>query len=239
MGAAKDERGSVFCNTNQWEALWPLRRAGRYKRPLSGWVCSHASNTVLYCLKWKRSLVGLPGLQICSSACGRCSLISPLATSGTWQALKGSVTCVPPRREGNSAASVLLSSARVKREFGFERNLRKPIYVHRLTVAEPCGIGLLLQHCAFSAQSGLCTDLRASEGKPLVTSEAAGSCLPSPLFWHELVSVVLHCILLKSAFWSSVALNCAPPNMLEVWPDLQAKGVRQIQNRTLLKKMPF
>lgn len=25
-----------------------------------------------------------------------------------------------------------------------------------------------------------------------------------------------------------VALNCAPPNMLDVWPDLQAKGVRQL-----------
>lgn len=42
-----------------------------------------------------------------------------------------------------------------------------------------------------------------------------------------------------SAFWSSsVDLNCAPPNMLDVWPDLQAKGVRQIRNRTLFK-FPF
>lgn len=101
------------------------------------------------------------------------------------------------------------------------------------------GLIYFLQHCAFSALSGLYTDLRADKGKPLLMSEAAESCLPSPLFWHELLSVILHCILLKSAFWSSsVALNCAPPNMLDVWPDLQAKGVRQIKNRTLFK-FPF
>lgn len=36
MGAAKDERGSVFCNTNRWEVLWPLWRAGLCRRPCQG-----------------------------------------------------------------------------------------------------------------------------------------------------------------------------------------------------------
>lgn len=54
------------------------------------------------------------------------------------------------------------------------------------------------------------------------------------MFWHELLSVILRCILLENALWSnSVALNCAPPNMLDVWPDLQAKGVRQIKTSKL------
>lgn len=69
-------------------------------------------------------------------------------------------------------------------------------------------------------------------------SEAAESCLPSSLFWHELLSVILRCILLENAFWSSsVALNCAPPNMLDVWPDLQAKGVRQIKTVNFLNSL--
>lgn len=110
--------------------------------------------------------------------------------------------------------------------------------MHKLTVVELCGIDDFLQHCAFSAQSGLCADLGAGKGKPLLVSQATESCFPS-LFGHESLSVILHCILLMSAFWSSsVALNCAPPNMLDVWPDLQAKGVRQIRNRTLFK-FPF
>lgn len=67
MGAAKDERGSVFCNTKQWDVLWPLWTAGHHKCPLSGWIYSGASNSPVL-LVWKRSLVGLQDLQIHGSA---------------------------------------------------------------------------------------------------------------------------------------------------------------------------
>lgn len=62
--------------------------------------------------------------------------------------------------------------------------------MHKLAVLELYGIDILLQHCAFSAQSGLYTDLCGGKGNPLLMSEAAESCLPSPLFWHELLSVI-------------------------------------------------
>lgn len=102
--------------------------------------------------------------------------------------------------------------------------------MHKLTVLELCGIDSLPAALHFLPRVASVQNYERVKGKPLLASEAAGSCLPSTLVCHELLSVILHCILLKSAFWSSsVALNCAPPNMLDVWPDLQAKGVRQIK----------
>lgn len=110
--------------------------------------------------------------------------------------------------------------------------------MHKLTVLELCGIDSLPVALHFLPRVASVQNCEQVGANPLM-SKAAGSCLPSTLVCHELLSVILHCILLKSAFWSSsVALNCAPPNMLDVWPDLQAKGVRQIKKITLLK-IPF
>lgn len=163
----------------------------------------------------------------------------PLRNLRNCRSSAGAVACVPPWREGNPAG--LGVAAR---------------YVHKAWILDLRGtienqftcinwqfwsfVGLIhfLLHCAFSAQSSLYTDVGAGEGKPLVMSEAAEGCLPSSPFRHELLSVVLHCILLRSAFWSSsVALNCAPPTMLDVWPDLQAKGVRQIKTVLFLNSL--
>lgn len=143
MGAAKDERGSVFCNTKQWEVLWLPWRAGLYKRPLSGWVCSGASNTVLYRSYGRDHLWGCEASKSVAQAVGRCSSISPLETSGTRQALKGAMTVFHHGMREIQRVSVLLSGICIRRGFGFKRNHRKPIYMHKLTVLELCGIDVL------------------------------------------------------------------------------------------------
>lgn len=139
MGAAKDERGSVFCNTKQWEVLWPPWRAGLYKRPLSGWVCSGASNAVLYRSCGRDHLWGWEASKSVAQPVGRCFLISPLETSGTWQALKGAMTCVPPWREGNPVG-VRVAEQHLHKLWIWVDNQFTCI---NLTVLELCGIDLL------------------------------------------------------------------------------------------------
>lgn len=141
MGAAKDERGSVFCNTKQWEVLWPLWSAGLRKCPLLGWICSGASDAVLYRLYGRDRLRGSEASKSVAQPFGRCSSIFPLETSGTWRSLKEAMTRVPSWCEGNPA-SVAERYMRKVWIWVWE-TIKKPIYVHKLTVLELCGIDSL------------------------------------------------------------------------------------------------
>lgn len=230
MGAAKDERGSVFCNTKRWEMLWAPSRAGLHVCPWSGWVCSMLA-TLPVPLVWKRLFARLWGLRsLLLLSLFEILFDFPLKNFRNFASSEGCRTRVLHGTRGIQRVSALLSSECIRCGFGFKRNHRKLRCINGQSWSLMGTIDFL-QHCVFSAQHDLNTDFWwAGKGKALSVSGAAESCLPSALFRHELLSVTLRCVLLEHAVWSSgVALNCAPPNMLDVWPDLQAKGVRQIK----------
>lgn len=162
MGAAKDERGSVSCNTKQWEVLWPLWTAGHHKCPLSGRICSGASNSPVL-LVWKRSLVGLQGLQIRSSAFWEMLFDFPLRNFRNLTSSEGvhdpCSTVVWGKSSGCHWAVC------VKVWIWVWETIEKPIYMHKLTVLELCGIDSLpaaLHFLPRVASVQICEQVRAN-----------------------------------------------------------------------------
>jgi len=201
MGAAKDERGSVFCNTKQWDVLWLPWRADLYKRPLSGWVCSGASNTVLYRSYGRDHLWGCEASKSVTRPVGRCSSIC--LSWNLWdldELWRGPCPVFHRGVREIRRVSVLLSSICIRHGFGLRETIENRFTCINWQFWSFVGSIYFLQRCAFSAQSGLYTDLWAGRGKAALMSEAAESCLPSPLFWHELLSVIFALYIAEKCF---------------------------------------
>lgn len=243
MGAAKDERGSVFCNTKFFKSA--LASNCRKQTSAGPWL-EGAQKPRIHCLL-HCSCDAFTVVLAESKEASEIQFLRALRSSVIWFCPK-SLRNFPSSAQGNKDWWSSLEC-----EEGVKYRLRSECVKRALHFRGPAStgsVGLAVAELSCFSRLWCGSELPSAHLDTCALQEwatpqscnfhAAESRLPlfSVPWWECCLSF---CIVNRwqMLLVGSVALNCAPPNMLDVWPDLQAKGVRWIKPVNFFLKQMF